>query len=436
MRVACLLAVLAALFACGSGRSDELPDVVVVVVDTLRADHLGLYGYDRETAPFLAEWAERSVSFDRAFSTSSWTAPAAASLFTGVYPIQHGVTMGMNAYQGLKRMRGDLELNRIPEELETLPEFMRSLGYRTFGIADNPNICAAEGFERGFDRFVQFDYEGAPAVEKSLLEWGAEIRSARPFFLYLHYMDPHLPYHEREPWHEPSTSTDVHEQNRAAYDSEIRYFDQHLRRAFETLGIGEDDIVIITADHGEEFGEHGDGNHLFKLYDELVRIPLLIHHPGVDPEVRRVGANVSLVDILPTLRRMLGAPPSTQDIGISLTRNYLEGREDERTVFSMRRSEIGHKAAVIGGGYKYVLTERNADLFPDARREHELYDLNLDPGEKRNLAGRKPDLVQELQGRWTQLQAEAPRWTPESEWITLTPEEIRRLSSLGYGGEK
>ncbi len=413
--------------ACGGGRP-QLPNVVVVVIDTLRADHLPFHGYQRDTAPFLGEWAERSVVFERAWSTSSWTAPATASLFTGVYPNQHGVTMGLNFFRGLQRERPELELNRIPESLETLPEFLRSLGYRTFAVADNPNVCEAEGFRDGFERFESADYEGAPSVNHVLAGWSREIRSSRPFFVYLHYMDPHLPYHPRAPWFAPVDSEDVHVLNAAAYDSEIRYCDEHVREAFALLGVDEETVVIITADHGEEFGDHGGRNHLFQLYSELTHVPLLIHHPHVQPLRRRVPQAVSLVDILPTLRSILGAPASDQDQGIALTPLYLDdGPHAERTFFAMRSSHGAQKWAVVEGNHKYIFTE------PMGRAE--LYDLSTDPREKHDLVRQLPDLAGRLHERWSEFERRARRWQASPERITLTPEELQRLSELGYGGD-
>ena len=175
MKKAPIYLILAAVVvAAGAGlflllRQDRSrPNVVVIVIDTLRADHLPLYGYAHPTTPFLSELARDGIVFDRAYSTSSWTAPATASLFTSLYPFQHGVVTGMVATLRARRLDPTITLNAIPGEATTLPEIMRRAGYRTFGVADNLNICAAEGFDQGFDEFRSYNDRGAAAVNAPL----------------------------------------------------------------------------------------------------------------------------------------------------------------------------------------------------------------------------------------------------------------------------
>jgi len=422
--VAVSLAALVCGVAWGCDRpAPDRPNVLVVVVDTLRADRLPFYGCDENTAPFLEEWAARSVVFERAWSTSSWTAPASASLFTGVYPLQHGVHLGVKAFQLFQRGGAQLELDRVPDALETLPELFRSLGYRTFGVSDNPNVSEAQGFAAGFDRFENFSYAGADRVNAVLASWQAEIAEAKPWFVYLHYMDPHQPYHARRPWHRPSPAKDRHAVSGAAYDSEIGWVDAHLREAFERLAVDASTLVVFTADHGEEFGEHGGGGHRFKLYSELTRIPLFLHHPGVTP--RRVRANVSIVDLLPTLRSLLGLPASEQDAGIDLTSLYAAGDElsEKRTIFASRTTGMAWKRAVVRGPYKLILTKPGGT---------ELYDLESDPGEQTNLAGERPALARELLRSSGDFRASARRWDGSRTTVEVSEEDLRRLEELGY----
>ena len=230
------LAALAGAVGCGSAATNaRRPDVIVVVLDTIRVDRTSVFDRARETTPFLAEFADGSVVFDNAWSTSSWTAPAVASLFTGVYPSQHGVDVGVWLFQRLKDERPQLQLKRIPESLDTLPEVFRASGYTTFGIADNPNISSAEGFASGFDRFASADYRGAAEVNSLLERWQPEIERASPAFVYLHYMDAHWPYHPHAAERKPGETPRTPEAEVAAYDSELRYLDDHLRRALAAL---------------------------------------------------------------------------------------------------------------------------------------------------------------------------------------------------------
>ena len=154
----------------------EKPDVVVFLVDTLRPDHLGLYGHPKEMAPFLAKLAASGVVFERAFSTSSWTAPSTASLFTSLYPPQHGVVEGFRVHTGhAKRMRQKArevtELNRLPSDVKTLPETFDEMGYATFGVASNVNVGSEIGFDRGFDRFYRDAKAPASALLAKVMQW-------------------------------------------------------------------------------------------------------------------------------------------------------------------------------------------------------------------------------------------------------------------------
>ena len=418
------LAALVWCVALGCDRpAPDRPNVLVVVVDTLRADRLPFYGGEAKNARFLDEWAARSIVFERAWSTSSWTAPATASLFTGVYPFQHGVHLGLKAFELMNREDGKLELDRIPDPLETLPELFRNSGYRTFGVSDNPNVSDAQGFTAGFDRFENFSYSGAKRVNAVLASWEAEIAAAEPWFVYLHYMDPHKPYHVRRSWHRPATANDPYAANAAAYDSEIGWVDQHQRMAFERLGVDSSTLIVFTADHGEEFGEHGSGDHRFKLYSELTRIPLFLHQPGVAP--RRVRANVSLVDLLPTLRSILGLPPSEQDAGSDLTAYYTEagGVPEERAVFASRTTGMAWKRSVVRGHYKLIETRPGGV---------ELYDLESDPGERRNLADERGDLSAEMIRSFADYRASARKWDGVRTTVEVSPEDLRHLEELGY----
>jgi arylsulfatase A-like enzyme len=411
---------------CDRSPAPTRPDVLVVVVDTLRADRLPFYGYEADTAPFLTAWAARSVVFERAWSTSSWTAPAAASLFTGVYPDQHGVHLGVKAQELLQRGGAVIELDRVPDALETLPELLRSAGYRTFGVSDNPNVSLAQGFAAGFDRFENFAYAGAKRVNAVIAAWQNEIAAAEPWFVYLHYMDPHEPYHPRRPWLREPTAKGRFAVDGAAYDSEIGWVDAHLREVFEALGVDASTLVVFTADHGEEFGEHGSGSHRFKLYSELTRVPFFVHQPGAAP--RRVRANVSSVDLLPTLRSMLALPASDQDAGVDLTRLYaLDDEADgERAVFASRTTGLAWKHSVVRGRYKLIQTRPGGD---------ELYDLVDDPGERRNLADEQPALREELSGLVSEFRASARRWDSSRTTREFSDEDLRHLEELGYVGE-
>ena len=302
-----LLALLAALLiaACGGAdRSGELDvltsaeapvglepglaegrNVVVIVIDTLRADHLPFYGFERDTAPYLTSLADRGVVFERAWSTSSWTAPATASLFTSTHPNEHGVTMGLKVYRTLEGEHVGLELNRIPESLDTLPTVMKSLGYRTFGVADNPNIGSFMGFDRGFDEFVNLPKDTRERYGDKLNEvvtgWKDELLAGEPYFLYLHYIEPHSPYRRHDEYLEqPDVVPEDEMMDLDAYASEIRYADERIRELGEMLSWDDNTLIVFASDHGQAFDEHGHKGHGFYLYNELTQIPLFVHLSG------------------------------------------------------------------------------------------------------------------------------------------------------------
>jgi arylsulfatase A-like enzyme len=258
-----LLPILFGLVSCG-GEPDTRPDVVVIVIDTLRADHLPLLGYEKETAPFLTELAESRGAWALAHSTSSWTAPASASLHTSTQAIQHGVRDGFRATQVRRRNDTSIRVDRIPDELETMAEAFHEAGYATFGVADNRNICREMGFDQGFERFSTMNYEGADAVNARVMAWSDAIDAARPYFLYLHYMDPHRPYNQHDSSYRPTG--DERLDQIAAYDSEIAFVDARIRALHDRFGWDENTVIVVTSDHGEEFLEHGGWDHGRTLY--------------------------------------------------------------------------------------------------------------------------------------------------------------------------
>jgi len=409
--------------------------VVVIVIDTLRADHLPSYGYAHDTAPLMSELARDGVVFERAYSTSSWTAPATASLFTSLYPFQHGVVTGMVATLRARRLDPTITLNAIPDEVVTLPEVMRRAGYRTFGVADNLNICAAEGFDQGFGAFRSYNDLGAAAVNAQVEEWKGEILApGSPYFLYVHYMDPHKPYLPMQPWASRLGETGTPEVS--AYDSEIRHVDEHLRDLFDSLGWDENTIVVVTSDHGEEFGDHGDFGHGHNLHNETVQVPLLVYPASAfGRESGRVGEPVSLVDLLPTLREVVGAPAVEHEEGRSLRgilRNGSDSIRDRGELFAhLQRTRLEYRdggerivRAVISGADKYVVTQ------PEAREE--LYDLVDDPGETANLLATRPGRGAELAATLEEFERGCHRLPGVTRTIEMDEQQLEKLRSLGY----
>ncbi len=433
-RLFALVAGAALVASVGCGRPPERkPDVVVITIDTLRPDHLGFLGYPRDTAPFLTELAERSVFFRRAFSTSTWTPPATVSLFTSLYPAQHGVLRGFFVAQ----RRGEpeqatLRLRRIPALVKTLPEVFRERGYSTFGIAANVNIGPEIGFDRGFDHFARLhelkrrSAASGEEVAAKLLEWEPLLREEGPNFVYLHFNDPHQPYQRREPWYsvdDPATDLGRLE---AAYDSEISYLDRALGELLPHFGWDRDAILAVVSDHGEEFREHGRVGHDPSLYGELLRVLMMIRYSGV--EAKSVDVNVSLIDVLPTLADLADfeSLPSWQGHSLAGLMRRDDGRVaqelEARSIYAQRGRNRNERWAVMLGDWKLI----------QRRRRQQLFHLARDPLDQDDLAGEESEVRTSLADLMTRFRAKiAPSSDLETE-VTLAPEEIDELRRLGY----
>ncbi|RIL11522.1 MAG: hypothetical protein DCC75_02180 [Proteobacteria bacterium] len=404
-------------------RSDN---VVVILIDTLRADHLKLYDYDKETAPYITSLGERSKIFDTAISSCSSTAPATSSIFTSLLPSEHGVITGQVATRRLLEKNPEMILNRIPESLETMPEYFKSRGYATFSVADNLNIAPEMGFAQGFDHFRTFWNEGADHIEKTLKEWQPLLDSSKPYFLYIHFMDPHSPYLKRKPWFEPSK--DKKQRTLNAYDSEISYVDATMQRLSEMFGWEENALVVVLADHGEEFWDHGDIGHGMTLYREVIRVPFLFFHRSFDSG--RIAPEVHTMDLMPTLADLLGFEKISQWRGRSLV-PLMEGAEQEAVAaFSqlLRRPEHLEppKKSVVHEGLHLINT-----LEPESEK-HELYDLHDDPKQLSDLSQSYPaqrdSLLRMIEAREQTL----THVETEETKIAVNDETLRQLETLGY----
>lgn len=429
-----LVAGAALVASVGCGRPPERkPDVVVITIDTLRPDHLGFLGYPIDTAPFLTELAERSVVFRQAFSTSTWTPPATVSLFTSLYPAQHGVLRGFFVAQRRSERQGaTLRLRRIPSSAATLPEFFRRHGYKTFGIAANVNIGPEIGFNRGFDHFARLhelrrrtDASGEEIVAK-LLEWEPLLNEEGPHFVYLHFNDPHQPYQPREPWYSVDDAATDLVRLEAAYDSEISYLDRALSRILPRFGWDRDAILAIVSDHGEEFRDHGRVGHDPTLYGELLRILMMIRLPGA--EARSIDVNVSLIDVLPTLADLAGLDVLPFWRGRSLA-DLVRGGDgrvamelENRPIYAQRGRNRNERWAVMQGDWKLI----------QRRRRQQLFHLEKDPLDQRDLAGDESEVRAGLAALITAFRESVVPLSNLSTELALTPEGLEELRTLGY----
>ncbi len=443
-----LIALCCVLAACGGDQAADRqgqkavehagrPDVVLILIDTFRPDHLGFFGYHQDTAPFLDRLLSRSTVFDRAFSTSSWTAPSTSSLFTGLYPSHHGVTEGFLARKQRAEASPEpetVQLNRLPAQVPTLAELLAAHGYATMGVASNINIGTEIGFDRGFDRFRKLADRPASQLGRQILDWNGEFPDEQPRFFYLHFNDVHEPYVPRDPWYreqENELASLV-----AAYDSEISYLDREIEALYTQLGWDENTLLVLASDHGEEFEEHGQIGHQFTLYNELMRV--LLAFSGADlaiPAQRHDAVNVSLIDALPTILGLLELPAPEGRDGTSLAplvrrsqAPRLERRLRRRVLFGHRshhRERIGlpetHLWAAVKGDWKLIEGENN----------RELYDFAQDREERNNRWDDEPERVRGLKRPLRTLQAKG---FAEGETTAVEIDEATReqLRALGY----
>jgi arylsulfatase len=447
------------------------PNVVFVTVDTLRADHLSCYGYPRPTSPFLDSLAAEGTRCADATSAASWTKPATGTILTGLYPSRHGAL-----YHG--------SLLHTPEGHQTLAEAFRDRGYVTAGFVANPNLKRVFEFGRGFDVYFDspvedtvtlacirgshfgqllmtllrhqfnWNYENDIArMNQEVLAWLDKNHDQR-FFLYAHYIDPHIPYdppaHYREQFEQDHGFALFNERKQKVgidlYDGEIRYTDDGLEALVEKLkavGVWENTLFVFTSDHGEEFFEHGALGHGFSLYQEVVHVPLILRGPGV-PAGTVLETPVQIVDLAATVLALAGREEREFGDGRSFHDRIQAGGDDSQLLFM--ESEFGQDdsnqrafvfSGVRTGQWKLVLTEEN-EFFPPARYGREaLYDLAADPLEKRNLfheseqAARIQPLLERLRAH---AQFLAEKGFRDIAPAALTPEIEAGLRALGYIG--
>jgi len=469
-RAAATLATLVACAACSS-REPEPPhpppgparNLVVICIDTLRADHVGVYGYSRETTPFIDSLAGGGTVFANAYAQSNWTVPATASLLTSLYPAEHGAGI-----EGEVRLLGDdTPLLQMRQGVETLGTGLSRAGFRTGLFSANPFLFGR--FKDGFDT-AEVGRKGAGELTTAALHWLDQAPDG-PFFLYLQYMDLHQPMEPpapfvnlfpvteggaRGPEHADWNYGRLKNQRDlddpafrryrahriALYDGALRYVDEEVRRLYRRLeqtGRARQTLLVITADHGEELWDHaleewatgkdprgiwGIG-HGHTMYEELLRTPLVVHGPGV-AERRTVACPVRHIDVVPTVLDLLGLPPFPQARGRSLVSQLDQSagaKECSEVPLIAESPAYGPDSkSVIWKGRKLIVRSDGAEF---------LFDLRSDPGERRNLATLQPHLATGLRTILERELARAPG-PVRSEALPIDEETRRELRALGY----
>jgi arylsulfatase A-like enzyme len=445
--------------------------IILISIDTLRADHLGCYGYATATSPTIDALARRGALFSHAASTSSWTLPAHMSMLTSLYPSFHKLEKG-----------GVLGSTRLDDSETTLAMALRAAGFATAGIVAHPYLSAEWGFDRGFDLYRRYSSRAAEQTERAML-WLAWHRfhverglRGPDFFLFLHYIDPHEPYDAPDGYAKkffPDYAGRLRPQSKlvtafsdrpfaspvdlryalALYDGEIAYVDAELAKLLEEverLGLRDSTLLVLSADHGEEIKDHGSMGHKETLYEEVLHVPLVLVLPARIAAGQRIDLPVSVLDIAPTILDFSGqnALPGAQGISLRPSMKIVgeapqqgEGEAEKaprRPIFA----ELGpldqpwersfRRKAVRTGALQLIVT-----YAPPAATRRELFDLSSDPTERNDVYGKRADdgrvraLEQELDGFIRAGRAYKPGDAQKNE-MEIDPATRERLKALGY----
>ena len=393
-------------------------NVLMITLDTTRADRLGCYGYARARTPRLDRLAADGVLFEHCITPTAYTLPSHSTIMTGLYPPQHGV-----------RLNGDAALGAANE---TLAETLSANGYRTAAFAGAFVLDRRWGLAQGFahydDEFVigkdqRLDLAGvqrpANKVVDAALEWlGKE--SAQPFFAWVHLYDAHHPYDPPEPFRSQFEGS--------LYDGEISFTDSQVGRLLDWIdsrGLRENTIVVVIGDHGEGLGDHREGEHGYYIYDYAVRVPLIVRWPGVSGV--RVGTQVRTADVLPTLTELVTGKSTAAIDGRSLL-PLVAGKKEDSPRYAYSESMTTNLQ--FGWSALYSL-RTNEYKFIDAPRS-ELYDLARDPGETRNVLDKQRRIAIKLRDELKRIREESERRATKTEEADLDQETMRMLASLGY----
>lgn len=423
------------LLAGACSATEPRPNIVLISIDTLRADHLGAYGYPKPTSPRLDELAAGGVTFLNAYAHSSYTPPSQTSILTSLHPSVHGVWFHNMA---------------ASREVPMLAEILHQGGYDTGAMTELP----ATHYKRGFDTYQLLkplrNRKNARKNQRRIGRW-LDARGERPYFLFLHFFAVHLPYapqdkylrmfesdydgtlgdsvtlKQLEPIRDGSLQARPEDWDhlRALYDAEIAFLDDFLGELFDRLradGSFDSTVFAIVSDHGEQFGEHGSLGHAGGLWEYILRTPLILAGPGI-PAGTVIHAPARNIDVAPTLLRLAGLGLPAWYEGADLAPIWRGEETDDRVVIAEKRC----CRALVSANWKYAIILETG--------EETLFDLGTDPGEKTNLIDELPEVaarMRELATHWDAKLAKRRAEIEQGVEVTLSEDEIRRLKALGY----
>jgi len=456
------------------------PNILFIIIDATRADHFSAYGYPRLTTPNMDRIASEGVLYENAISPAGWTLPATTSIFTGTYVAKHGVNN---------------ENHVLGNKLITMPEVLKRAGYHTIGFCTNDWISEATGLARGFNEYYRFNYSRfihkakrflnsvrnggkdswAFAINQRIKRWLRQNKAEKPFFMFVHYGELHLPYQLPRPYNTRFLPEGMSYQeamrvnqdpkafyagvakmnqrdfeiSKALYDCALTYVDDRVQEIYAELKrVGQLDqtIIIITSDHGESLGEHGHFDHYYVLYDCLLKVPLIIRYPQLFPAGTRIKKMVQTLDILPTLKEILGLfdpelnemqglalPPldkngEVREFTIAERYKDLKGLKKsypDRDLAHLKQWELDRKIAIRTEKYK---------LIDSTDYEPELFDLENDPAEQHNIFYEQKPIAEELRQKITSWRGTFTAATSAGQEANFDDAMRKRLESLGYLG--
>ena len=395
------------------------PNVVVITIDTLRADHVGCYGYKDIKTPNIDALAHEGVRFERAYTPVPVTLPAHSALFTGTYPLRSGMH--------------DFADNKLSAAQPTLASVLKQNGYATGAVIGSAVLDSRFGVNHGFDFYYDhFDFSRlqesnldemerpADAVADQALDW-LDKNYQKKFFLWMHLYDPHYPYRPPSPYSE--------EYKDHLYDGEIAFADSQVGRLIRELkekGVYQNTVIVLTGDHGESLGEHGEKTHGFFIYNATLHIPVIIRFPG-EPSARTVPDLVSLPDLMPTVLAFLKIDAPSDVQGRNLL-PFLASTDAPRALYAETfLPRLHFNWSELRG------SETENYHFIDAPKP-ELYDLKKDPGETNNLYAQKKAVADEMRNKLTTLIQQYSSGQELAQKTGLDPALMERLKSLGYAG--
>ncbi len=427
------------------------PNIIIILIDALRKDHLGCYGYFRDTSPNIDAFARDAIKFEETICTCSWTSPSIASLFTSLYVSSHGLMTHSQKSSDILDLR-----------FETLAEALKREGYVTSAFVANRWIREEFNYHQGFDVFEQVGGDiprpsGALVREKAM-KW-LQGKPKRPFFLYIHFMDVHGPYIPPYPYNTLFKSEKMRELTPQEYmklrylkvegqmdlnfyinqyDGEIRYCDYHIGKIIQYLkseDLFEKSIIIITSDHGEAFFEHGACDHGFTLYNEEIKVPLLMRLPeSMDSEIN-INIKPQLIDIGVTILDIIGTEFPYEVDGLSLVSHGKKRMKEQvrKTIYSEEYMKGFPKVAMIEEDMKYIYHIPQEKIV-------EIYNLSKDEGEEENLLTNDALISSNDQNQkekdiltWLHLrEAQRNRISEKREQAEIDPRTLEQLKSLGY----